>query len=1095
MANPRVTFDFKADISQINQAIQKIDQRLDKFGSKAKQHTEGFAGGMAKFGLAVSGVQQAFGILNNTIGAVARKISDIGGNFEHTMNKVKAVSGASVAEFKKLRDSALEFGGSTAKSAQDVGKLQFELSKLGFKTDEILASTEGILNMAIAFDVDLARASEVAGGVLRQFSLDASEAGNVADMMAVAFSSTALDTEKFANAMVYVGQIAPQAGFEVHEVTALLGVLSNKMVDSSIAGTALTKIMEQMANANSDLAKEIGHPVTGMEGFVEVMTTMKREGKDLSDFLGFVLPRTAKTFGVLVDSAKDIDKLTKSLVDVEGASKKMADTMLDDLVGAQLLVVSATELLWIRIATELTPAFMDLKRAQIAFIQDIDTEELYAYSLGFSAVAVAIAWFNRVALVALFRLKAMKIALATSGWGLALVAIGAVVGAIIDATDAFEDETEALEDNTDAIERNKAMRDRLKTEAERLSRMSSIAELHLEREAQAELIESLRHRAVVERSVIKEVLKNREVMADPNALKLTWGLTVFTGALVDQEKVLGEQLLTTLHVKQKAYSLTGAIFENDKEIAKGLIAKYERELAYETSIHGLKRENQIKRIKGDLAEAQSDHNLAIDKMMSLKHLLNRDEVGLKLERQKTAERLAGAVASAELIQDQIDKLEVYIDTEKEATEWSAERLKAMEKMSKQEIIARQKVLTQVIAMSVRMELVDADKWGKKKIRLEQERLHERATILELQSFATTHAHELRLALEQDQSASASKLEKGRREQLAVIVAEEEALTNELLTINNFYAEEKAKIDAEKAEHEEEAQQDRIAMAEEMGFVLIGEEQRNFDVYIEFLDAKIQAEELYSERWFELMQHRRNKYDEWIEHQLETGRMSDVEHMALLSKQLQDDSLTVERRIELQGQLHQASIGFMQSGALTYKSYAKQKLVTFITEKQIWLLGKLAEIMATGATTLGLSLAFQLPMYAGAVAILEGAKSKVMAFEKGGLIQKPTLALMGEAGAELVIPEQGFKDYVKSQIIPFQAQQLGVPLSNFTNQNYINNSVNMTRQEELTEINTNAIEQMSDKIGMLTKVMNMPQGVTITDGSTIINADIERGRLN
>jgi hypothetical protein len=54
---------------------------------------------------------------------------------------------------------------------------------------------------------------------------------------------------------------------------------------------------------------------------------------------------------------------------------------------------------------------------------------------------------------------------------------------------------------------------------------------------------------------------------------------------------------------------------------------------------------------------------------------------------------------------------------------------------------------------------------------------------------------------------------------------------------------------------------------------------------------------------------------------------------------------------------------------------------------------------------------------------------------------------------------------------------------------------MTRQEELTEINTNAIEQMSDKIGMLTKVMNMPQGVTITDGSTIINADIERGRLN
>ena len=149
----------------------------------------------------------------------------------------------------------------------------------------------------------------------------------------------------------------------------------------------------------------------------------------------------------------------------------------------------------------------------------------------------------------------------------------------------------------------------------------------------------------------------------------------------------------------------------------------------------------------------------------------------------------------------------------------------------------------------------------------------------------------------------------------------------------------------------------------------------------------------------------------------------------------------------------------------------------------------------GASTLGASLAVQLPLYAGAIAVLEGAKSKVMAFEKGGLIDKPTMALMGEAGPEVVIPEQGFKDYVKDQIIPFQAQALGIPLSNFTNQNFIENSVNMNRQEQLTEINTNAIQKMSGEIGTLSKTMNLPQGVTITDGSTIISAEMERGRLN
>jgi len=269
----------------------------------------------------------------------------------------------------------------------------------------------------------------------------------------------------------------------------------------------------------------------------------------------------------------------------------------------------------------------------------------------------------------------------------------------------------------------------------------------------------------------------------------------------------------------------------------------------------------------------------------------------------------------------------------------------------------------------------------------------------------------------------------------------------------------------------------------------------FEAHIAFLDEKILAEEAYTEKWFELMEHRQSAYDTHIAHQLETGRMSTVEHLAMIQEQLSQEGLSTERKIELQGQMIEASKAFMEEGGMIHKSYLKKELVEFIHAQQVKLLGKLAEIMATGASTLGVSLAVQLPIYAGAIAVLESAKSKVMAFEKGGLIDKPTMALMGEAGPEIVIPEQGFKDYVKEQIIPFQAQALGVPLSEFTNQNFISNSVNMSKQEQLTQINTSAIQKMSGEIGMLTKTMNQPQGVTITDGSTIINAEMERGRLN
>ena len=1072
MANPKVTFDFKADISQINQAIQKIDQRLDKFGGKAKQHTEGFAGGMAKFGLAVSGVQQAFGILDQTIGAVARKVTELGGNFEHTMNMVKAVSGASGENFERLRDSALEFGSSTAKSASEVGKLQFELSKLGFKTDEILEGTEGILNMAIAFDVDLARSAEVAGGVLRQFGIDASEAGNVADIMATAFSSTALDTEKFANAMVYVGQIAPQAGFEVHEVTALLGVLSNKMVDSSIAGTALTKIMEQMANPDSDLAKEIGHTVTGYEGFVEVMQHMKTSGKDLTDFLGFVLPRTAKTFGVLVDSADDIDKLTESLKDVKGASKEMSDIMLDDLLGANLLIDSAMEGLWIRISEQLTPAFMDLKNAQIEFIQDIDTEEIYSYALGFTAVGIAVAYYNRTALKAVASTKAVKVALATSGWGLAIVAIGSVVGALIDATNAFESDTEAIDENTEAMDKNIAKAELLNAERLEITSISDIKTLEELKKKKREMMQDLKGES-------KLVTQMRNKMKTHLEYVVTQERTIFKS----QEG----------YWKMKKNGWAILLNDMDKSI------KYNKE--------GIEKIKHYEKIGQSIYKTDEARQKAIDKLtnkitrqIALKQLmielegLSYDQVmkrlnGLRDEQSTTKE-------TVEMIDLQIEALEMKLKLEKDSNQavglTTEEYEKQLNSIGKIESRLREKLERQAEKMADDTATMDKNKYEKKRFYLDKE---ESEAKVEHAIFTQIINDKMRLIDEQTDKMTQGKEKDAKIAEWKALQAELLVHENKMTDINDYFILQRRKIAEDEKAEAEDLMMEQQAKALEMGFVMEGMYEREFSAHIEFLDDKILAEEAYTEKWFDLMEHRQSAYDTHIAHQLETGRMSTVEHLAMIQEQHSQEDLSTERKIELQGQMIEASKAFMEEGGMIHKSYLKKELVEFITAQQVKLLGKLAEIMATGASTLGVSLAVQLPIYAGAIAVLESAKSKVMAFEKGGLIDKPTMALMGEAGPEIVIPEQGFKDYVKEQIIPFQAQALGVPLSEFTNQNFISNSVNMSKQEQLTQINTSAIQKMSGEIGMLTKTMNQPQGVTITDGSTIINAEMERGRLN
>ena len=55
----------------------------------------------------------------------------VAADFELAMKKVKAVSGATGAEFDKLEKNALDLGKSTVFSASSVAELQLEMAKLG----------------------------------------------------------------------------------------------------------------------------------------------------------------------------------------------------------------------------------------------------------------------------------------------------------------------------------------------------------------------------------------------------------------------------------------------------------------------------------------------------------------------------------------------------------------------------------------------------------------------------------------------------------------------------------------------------------------------------------------------------------------------------------------------------------------------------------------------------------------------------------------------------------------------------------------------------------------------------------------------------
>tara|TARA_Y100000310_G_scaffold214445_1_gene215355 strand:- start:69 stop:2594 length:2526 start_codon:yes stop_codon:yes gene_type:complete len=342
---------------------EKLQIIVDAQGiAKTKAQLKGMdkaSGGATKsFGLMAVGIAGATAALY-AMGKATSFAIRVGKDFEQGMANVKAISGATGAEFKALEANASLLGRTTKFTATQISGLQTEFAKLGFTATEITKVTKGTLALAAATGSDLAVSAEVAGATLRGFGLDVSETGRVTDVMAKSFSSSALDMSKFSDSMKFVAPVAKMAGFGLEGTTAMLGKLANAGLHGSMAGTALRSIFLKLADTNSALSKRLGGSVNSAEELIPALNKLKDEGVDLTEMLELTDKRAVTAFGVLLDGVDGVDELAESLRNAGGSAQRMADIQLDTLEGKMTIMKSATEGLGIALFDHLAPGLKE----------------------------------------------------------------------------------------------------------------------------------------------------------------------------------------------------------------------------------------------------------------------------------------------------------------------------------------------------------------------------------------------------------------------------------------------------------------------------------------------------------------------------------------------------------------------------------------------------------------------------------------------------------------------------------------------------------------------------------------------------------------
>lgn len=294
-------------------------------------------------------------------------------DFESSMSRVGALSGATRSEMALLTQEAKDLGATTVFSASQAAEGMSFLAMAGYKTNDIIAAMPGLLDAAAAGQTELGETADIVSNILSGFGIAASETGRVADVLTKTFTSSNTDLRMLGYTMKYVAPVAKSLGFSLEEVSAAAGTLGNAGIQADMAGTSLRMGLLRLANPPKEAAKALrklnvevakNGKMKDLATIIEDMSAgmAKLSETDRAAFVAEIVgTEAASSFLTLIDAGPEkLRAFTRELERSNGAAKTIATRQLDNFNGSVKLLESALESLKINAVGPLLPTFQKI---------------------------------------------------------------------------------------------------------------------------------------------------------------------------------------------------------------------------------------------------------------------------------------------------------------------------------------------------------------------------------------------------------------------------------------------------------------------------------------------------------------------------------------------------------------------------------------------------------------------------------------------------------------------------------------------------------------------------------------------------------------
>jgi TP901 family phage tail tape measure protein len=328
---------------RLGRQVRRSSKHLAAFGTMAK--TVG-----AKMKQVGANIASRMGLAMAAFGALTARTKL---QFETAMNRVEAITGATGKAMMGLREQAKELGITTQFSASQAADAMTFLGMAGLKTEQIMKTMPGTLQLAAAGNMDLATTADIVTNVMTSMGKTSEDLGKINDILAKTATSANTNIMQLAEAFRPVAGFAESAGISIEQLSAMLGKMADSGERGSIAGTLLRNAFANVLKNGRNMQSLFDDLGASQEEFVTEQGKLKNFDVLMNKIAKAGIPpaKIMKAFGerggravlLLTKAGKDLGKFTKELEESDGTAKKMADTMMKGLPGAAKRAKSAFE--------------------------------------------------------------------------------------------------------------------------------------------------------------------------------------------------------------------------------------------------------------------------------------------------------------------------------------------------------------------------------------------------------------------------------------------------------------------------------------------------------------------------------------------------------------------------------------------------------------------------------------------------------------------------------------------------------------------------------------------------------------------------------